>query len=221
MTNFYVLKPSGGKLFGTNWTYGEQAEPVKYGAADECPQCHGPVTMRKWLPPHFLRLSSAHPQRWGDLIWGTMSPFVVSSRFKQAYKTKGLEGVVRFGPACKIVRLGNRKPQDLLVPLPEYHLVTIYWNGANLDDARSGALRTEVTCSFDRDSVRKLERIVLEPNSWQGADLFGVRGLPGLTLATDKFKRMVDDYSITNVMLIPIEKYGYDEDRPGGWFIQG
>jgi len=219
MNNFYVLKPEG-MMFGTKWAYGEIAKPDYTGDADQCPVCGAAVSMLRWLPPHRLKLSSAQPHKWGDFLWGAGFPLMVSNRFKMAYETTGLTGITHFYPPAEIVRVGKQKAGDLPRNLPEYSLVDILWNGANLDDARSGALRKRMTCDFHRNAVEAIEHIVLEPGSWTGADVFEARGLPGRILVSERFKDMVESYNLKNVRLIPADKYAYDVHRPGGWYIR-
>ena len=79
MSNFYVLKPEGGR-FGTKWAYGEAANPEKIGstASQRCPVCGAGMGMLQWLPPHYLQLSSAKPEKWGDFLWGTVFPMMKS-----------------------------------------------------------------------------------------------------------------------------------------------
>lgn len=220
MDNFYLLKPDRGDRFGRNWAYGQINNPYNSGEAEHCPVCNEPVTMKRWLHPHYLKLSSAQPEKWGDFLWGTVFPFMVSARLKKVYQIEALTGIAQFHPRAKIVRMGKHKAGDLPAKPPQYYLVDIPWNGANLDDARSGAKRYKATCKFDRDGVKKLDRIVLEADSWTGLDIFGVRGLPGLILVSERFKTIIEKFKFTNVWLIPAEKYVYEEGKPGGWYMK-
>lgn len=221
MSNFYVLKPDGGR-FGTKWAYGEEAEPTKIGdsAAFSCPVCAMEMGMLQWLPPHYLKLSSAKPEKWGDFLWGTVFPMMVSSRFKELYESEKLSGITKYYPPATIVRVGRKKTGDLLPELPIYHLVDIVWNGANLDDERSGVIRKRLECGYHRGAVEVVEQVVLEANSWTGADIFEARGLPGDILVSERFKQVIEQNKLTNALFIPTEKYAYDEHRPGGWYIR-
>ncbi|HOL56855.1 MAG TPA: hypothetical protein PK351_06270 [Spirochaetota bacterium] len=49
-------------------------------------------------------------------------------------------------------------------------------------------------------------------------DIFEVPAAPGL-LVSERFKYIVEKYGLKNVWLIPAEKYGWDESRPGLWYI--
>lgn len=216
---FCVLKPDGG-LFGTRWAYGEIVEPSATGPADRCPVCGAPVGRLRWLPPHRLKLSSSRSEKWGDLVWGAGFTLVVSARFKAIYEAENMEGISRFYPPATIVRAGSKTIDSLSKRPPVYHLVEITWNGANLDDQASGAIRKRSSCGFHRGSVRSVERVMLEVDSWTGADIFGARGLSGVVLVSERFRQVVDTYQVTGGLLIPAERYAYDETRPGLWYVQ-
>jgi hypothetical protein len=207
---FHVLKPEGGR-FGTKWAYGESAKPELLGAAYRCPVCQKPISMKRWLPPHYLQLSSAKPEKWGDFVWGTVFPLMVSSRFKAIYEQEGMKGITVFHPAATIVKLGNQKKGSLPQHLPEYHLIEIAWNAANLDDVASKAVRKRDDCAFCRGSLKSYDGIFLEKDSWDGSDIFEARGLPGRILISEKFKQMAEDHKFKNILLIPAEDYIYDE----------
>jgi hypothetical protein len=221
MTNFYVLKPDGGIRFGTKWAYADQVDPVLRAEGNKCPVCGGPVGGRRWLPPHRVKLSSAKPEKWGDFVWGAGFELMVSARFKKAYDTEGLTGVFFHVPA-EIVRVGRRKTGDIPPSLPTYHLVEVMWNGANLDDMASAIIRKSqgTECKFCRSAPISFERVVLDPTSWTGADIFQARGLYGDIVVTQRFKRTVENHEMRNVWLIPVQKYAYDEHRPGLWYVR-
>ncbi len=219
---FYVLKPEG-ILFGTKWAYADQVDPVVISdeAEDYCPVCGRAVGMLKWLPPHRVKLSSAKPEKWGDFVWGAGFTLIVSDRFKSIYEREGLKGIKFFSPV-EVVRVGKRKTGDLPLGLPIYHLIEIVWGGANQDDIASKVVwdkePTCPHCRIDGHHIRQ-EGIVLEESSWNGVDIFEARGAPGVILVSERFKGVVERYGLNNVWLIPAEKYGWDERRPGLWYV--
>lgn len=218
---FYVIEPEKG-LFGTKWAYGESEEPKNRGEPRTCPVCGSFLSLMTWLPPHRMKLSSAKPEKWPDFLWADGHDLMVSGRFKSIYEVEGLSGITRFHPPAEIVRVGNKKRGDLPADLPTYHLVDILWGGANLDDKASGAVfKHWPLCEFCRSSgaVYSRERIILEPDSWTGADIFQARGVAGEILVSERFKEVVERYGLTNLLLISAERYGYDEFRPGQWYI--
>lgn len=217
---FYVLKPREGIRFGTKWAYGEDVDPVILGESPKCPKCGRAVGLIEWLPPHHIKVSSAKPEKWGDFLWGTFFPFMVSERFKRIYEREGLQGIEQFYPAAEVVRVGRRRTGDIPAGMPAYHLVKIPWGGANMDDTASEVARKPWSCEYCRGSVIRYERVVIEPGSWQGDDLFIARGLSGVILASERFKEVVESYELTNVWVIPSERYAYDEKRPGLWYVK-
>lgn len=220
--NFYVLKPDDGIRFARRWAYADQVDPVLRGKADTCPVCGGPVGGLGWLPPHRVKLSSAKPEKWGDFVWGAGFLLIVSARFRAAYEAEGLTGVTVFHPPVEVVRVGRRKSGDIPSGLPTYHLVEIVWDGANQDDAASEVVRERpVQCPYCRvgGSPRKQSRIVIEEESWTGADIFTPRGAPVRVMVSERFKQVVDTYKLKNAWLIPANKYAYDRHRPGLWYV--
>ena len=220
---FYVLKPERGELFGTKWAYADKVDPVVISeeAEDYCPVCGSPVAMLKWLPPHRVKLSSAKPEKWGDFVWGAGFTLLVSERFKEIYEREGLKGIKWFKPV-EIVRVGTRKTGDLPPGLPTYYLIAVLWDGANQDDRASKVVWKRMPeCTYCRAggwAVRQ-EGIIIEEGSWKGVDLFTARGAPVPIMVSERFKEVVEKYGLKNAWLIPAEKFGWEEGRPGLWYV--
>lgn len=218
---FYALEPDG-LLFGTRWAYSTIAKPRHFGEPEYCPVCGSPVTLRRWLPPHRLILSSAKPEKWGDFLFGLAYPLMVSTRFKAIYEAEGLIGIKQFYPSAEIVRMGRKKTGDLPASPPIYHLVEILWNGANQDDVASKVVfKDPPRCSFCRSGgvILRQEGIILEASSWTGADIFFARGKSPV-LVSERFKQVVESHKLKGAQFIPAEKYAYDERRPGLRYIR-
>lgn len=218
MEQFYVLIPEGGR-FGTKWAYGEKVDPVNRGEPDEyCPECGAPVTGLKWLPPYRIRLSSANPNKWGDFLWGVDFALMISGKLLKLYLKEYLSGIRAYTPPVEITRVGKFKHGYLPDNLPTYHLLDIPWDGANQDDESSelewlGAPR-EYYCSYHargKNIIRKQKRIIIEPGSWKGGDLFYVRGAPKVLLITERFERILWENNIKNVMITPAEVFSYSD----------
>ncbi len=220
---FYVLKPEKGMLFGTKWAYGEPVDPVIVSEEAEhyCPVCGRPVSSLKWLPPRPVKLSSAKPEKWGDFVWGAGFLLLVSERFKAAYEREGLTGITAFLPV-EVVRVGTRKTGDLPPGLPTYDLIQIVWGGANQDDQASRVVvEEEPECAYCRvgGGWTRQEGIILEEGSWTGVDIFTARGAPVPILVSERFKEVAERYGLKNAWFIPAEKFAWDEDRPGLWYV--
>jgi hypothetical protein len=225
MVHFYVLKPEEGIRFGTKWAYAEQIDPVLHSEGKKCPVCGGPVSGRRWLPPHRIKLSSAKPKKWGDFLWGAGFLLMVSDRFKKIYKAEELTGITMFYPPTEIVRVGRRRTGDLPPSLPLYHLIEIEWNGANQDDAASGVVHEhpeKIRCTYCRMGVsgRKQSGIVMEKDSWTGADIFAPRGAKVQIMVSERFRQVVETCGLKNTWFIPAKKYAYNEHRPGLWHVR-
>jgi hypothetical protein len=223
--HFYVLKPGGRIRFGTKWAYADQIDPVLRGEGRKCPVCGGPISGLQWLPPHRIKLSSAKPEKWGDFLWGAGFFLMVSDRFKAIYESERLAGITVFYPSAEVVRIGRRRTGDLPPSLPAYHLIEIVWNGANQDDAASGVVyeRPEkIKCAYCRIGVsgRKQSGIIIEEDSWTGADIFTPRGAPAGIMVSERFKQVMEGHKLKNAWLIPAERYAYDEHRPGLWYVR-
>ncbi len=224
MTRFYVLLPDGGLIFSRKWAYGSQIDHVNHGEAEHCPVCHRAVSPLEWLPPYRINLSKASPASWGDFLW-VGGHLMISAHFKEIFQKEMLSGIVEFGSPAEIYRVGTKKLKDLLTPPPVYHLIRVPWGGANQDDIASGTVHEhpeKIKCSFCRvgASWRRQEKVVIEEASWKGTDIFRPRGAPSLTyMVSDKFKEITEASALTNLWLVPSEKYGFDTRRPGTWYV--
>jgi hypothetical protein len=148
----------------------------------------------------------------------------VSARFREIYERESLQGIESFSGPIEIVRYGAKKVGDFPVHPPEYYVIRAPWGGANQDDVASSVTHRRpeiITCQYCRVGAgkRKQPRIVLDDASWDGSDIFRPRGAPVVYMASSRFHDICDQYKITNVWLIPSEEYGFDEQRPGLWYI--
>jgi hypothetical protein len=213
---FYVFDAEGG-MFGTKWAY---ADPVKPEYTREgmprCPVCQGAVSGLRWLPPHRVKLSSANPAKWGDFVWGAGIDLLVSARFKAIYEQEGMKGITTFYPPAEIVRVGKQKTGDLPPDLPVYHETEVERLGPELDIKSCGMVLTRGAkqCNYCHlvSNGRKIrwERVVINPDSWQGEDIFFPRGGPWYVVS-ERFKQIAKHYGLANVVFIPSEKYAYKE----------
>ncbi len=219
MTTIYMVQADG-LLFGRKWAYVMQAANSNFGAAKHvCPVCGRGVGMRRWLPPYRIELSSADPTKWPDLLWGTVSPFMVSERFHQAWLESGLRGIEAFLGPAEVVKLGKRR-RDFTVTPPVYYGVELHWNGANLDDDTSVVVRRNNECAYDRGSCIKIGSVRLEEGSWDGSDLFRARGLPGRVFGSEAFARFLTQHGFLGSELWEPELTSYEELRSPSWLRQ-
>lgn len=223
---FYVIEPEGGKRFGTNWAYGESSQLENIGESQKCPVCGGAVGMRRWLPPHRVKLSSANPKKWGDFVWGAGFLLMVSSKFKDIYEREQLSGIEEFSNPVEIVRVGKLKSGQFSTSPPLYHLIHVPWGGANQNDTASGLTHEKpkaIVCNYCRVGVswRKQEGVIIEEGSWNGKDIFKPRNAPVPYMVSERFKHVAEDYQLSNIWMIPTDRFCYDERRWGLWYVKG
>lgn len=225
MDKFFVLEPDGGR-FGTKWAYGEKVDPINRGKPEYCPSCGNPVTMLKWLPPYRIRLSSANPKKWGDFLWGVDFKLMISGKLLELYIKENLSGIRAFTPPVEITRVGKLKQGDLPDNLPTYHLIDIPWDGANQDDVASELVwfgpKKDGFCEYhDRSTQleRMQKRIAIQEGSWKGGDIFYSRGAPSSILLSSNFVQLIQKHKLTNVLIIPAEKYSYNDLNTPQWSV--
>ncbi|WP_201800926.1 hypothetical protein [Myxococcus xanthus] len=157
--------------------------------------------MRTWLPPYRVELRL-------DLI--------ISERFADAFRAAGLKGLSGFAPVEVLrVRRARGASKGKGVPLPRYLAVTVTFGSALVDEAQSHILRPG---PFDCDYCRAvgtdgINGFTLDPKSWNGDDIFEPRGLPSVRVVSERLARLVTEHGMTNVELIPTERYVWDPLR--------
>lgn len=189
-------------------------EPVRTGEAPTCERCGGFVGALTCLPPYRVEL-----ELWdsicGDIAFGPGGDLLVSERFKTLWQEHDLTGLQGFDPVevVKVKRHKREKPD--LSEQPDYYRVSVVRSQAAIDADQSGLDRdTPEVCPVCRlcakGGVKRARRIVLEPGTWGGEDIFVARGLPGTYLVSERFKTFFDEYKITSAKLIPAEEYSFD-----------
>jgi hypothetical protein len=156
-----------------------------------------------------------HGEESGDFIQsnGSGSDLIVSERFADTFRAAGLTGLHGFGPV-EVVKVQRRKTRGDFT-LPRYFAVTVSFGSALVDEGRSHILRPG---PFDCDYCRAIgtegvNGFVLEPESWNGDDVFYPRGLVGTLVVSERFARLVSEHALTNIVLTPTERYVWDPLR--------
>lgn len=180
------------------------------GPALRCPQCGDIASLLSWEPPYQGELV-LHGKNFGDLVDGPSGGLLVTERFAHDFQAEGLTGLSGFHPVdIKRVRRRGRGPKP--GPPPGYLYVTPSYGHAALDLERSRILRKKpVTCSWCRyagpDAINGL---FVEDGTWNGDDIFRPRGMWGVVFVSERFKRFAERHAMSNMALIPIEKYVWD-----------
>ena len=185
------------------------AAGTRRGDAPVCPACGGPIGMMKRLAPIRVDLETLG-RRFGDLAFGVSNDVLVSERFRDAFLSSALTGLSEFAPAqiAKVISRRGRVPSST----PNYFFAVPARSRALIDDRASGIdYKRRWTCEECRIGyMKRLRRVVLEPGTWSGEDVFIPRGLPGTVMTSERFKEFCDRYAFTNCLLIPAERYHFD-----------
>lgn len=189
------------------------------GDAPRCPICGRFTGMRMWLPPYQVELD-CWGKAFGDMVLGTASDdILVSQRFKSLWEEQGLSGLSGFEPV-EVLKVKRRKAKG---DPPRYFKAKVERSWTALDHKASGtvwgdtqnarALCAECRQNPTSSGVEAIERVIIEPGTWRGEDLFVPRGLPDF-LASERFNEFRDAYGIANAVLIPAEEYSFDFRLP-------
>jgi hypothetical protein len=211
-SRFYVLND---EMPGLHDTKALAADPVHYGDAPRCARCNAGFAMRTWLQPYRVELE-LYGQSLGDFVKGPGNSFLLSERMAKAFQAEGLTGLSGFNPA-EVVRVRRRGKGPKPGAVPTYFVVTPSFGRAAVDVTRSRLRYGEpITCEECRSAgLDTVHGFTLEPETWQGEDVFRAWGLPGTDIVSERFAQFVARHGLTNMKLIPAEEYTWDPLRQG------
>jgi len=204
---FFVLKYKPGTVFGE--TEFITSEPSNVGEALTCEACGRFISMLTWLPPYRVELE-LWDKCFGDIARGSGNNIIISERFRSLWKEQKLIGLEGFDPV-EVVRIKRHK-RFKGDPL-QYYRVSVVRSKAIIDQKASGfEWEEEPTCQECRSGniIKRWKRIVLEPNTWSGENIFIARGLSGTYITDERFKEFSEEFKIINCNLIPAEEYARD-----------
>ncbi|HEX5747760.1 MAG TPA: hypothetical protein VFZ09_16045 [Archangium sp.] len=202
---FVVEKLRGGHHdteFGT--------DDLNTGPAPRCPRCGDLVGLLTWLPPYRGELE-LYGKDYGDLMHAPGGGLLISERFAEAFKAEGLTGLSGFHPVdITRVRRKGRGPKP--GPPPRYLFVMPAYGNPALDMERSRILsKKPVKCSWCRYAgPDAIDGLVLEEGTWKGEDVFRPRGMWGVVLVSERFRRFAERQAMSHLTLVPMEKYVWD-----------
>jgi len=208
---YYILGNAVGlNMEGREATDFLDVEPVNTGEAAKCPECGDFISGLPWLAPYQAELE-VWGKAFGDIAFGPCDEYLVSERFIKLYHEWELAGLDGFHEV-DIVKVIRRGGSQLRTPPPKYYCVTIARSRAAIDIEASGLeLRDPPTCNECKEGfIIRTKRIMLEPDTWSGEDIFRARGTSGMVLTSKRFKDFFYESQINNGVLIPAEKYSFD-----------
>jgi hypothetical protein len=182
---------------------------ISLGKRSLCTRCRKPVGWGEWLPPFSVSIDT-WGRKFGDLVEVISSnEMLASERFRHVYQASGLVGLSGFEPV-KIDQIWRYR--DLAGMAPPYFRAKPALSIAAIDSVASECEWKEPpSCELCREGdIKRWQRIIFEPKSWSGEDIFYSRGLPYALMASERFKEFCEANGIRNVTFLPAESYGCD-----------
>jgi hypothetical protein len=176
--------------------------------APKCPACGRYTSSMTLLPPMRFELK-VWGRRFGDIAFGVTNRLLLSERFTNAYLKSGLTGFSEFAPAELVEIVTRRKIKE---PVPKYFTALPLQSRAAVDTRASG-IDCDVpwTCEECRlGRIVRVRRLVIEPGTWSGEDIFIARGLPGRIVTSERFKKFCDSNAFSNCLLVDAEHFHLD-----------
>jgi hypothetical protein len=206
---FYVLNGQVGLSATAHGAAGS-----RYGDYPKCDLCAKAIGMREWLPPYRAELD-VRGREYPDLVVFSSDWLLVSDRFSRLWQKSDLAGLSGFEPVEIVVapdRCKQRRGR-----LPQYVKVELARSNAAIDQEVSGfgwSPPSPVFCNACRsplggEMIKRWARLVLEPNTWSGEDVFIPRGV-NQVIVTQRFKKLCEASAVKNAFFIRADQYAYD-----------
>ena len=205
--NFYVLQQYLVNKTPAETEFSYIGDENQRGAP-HCPACGDCVGSLTRVPPHAVELEVWHRQ-FGDFAFGVSDALLVSERVKAVCEEHGVVGLLGCDPV-EVVRV--KKHKRFNGDPPSYFHVTVMRGPAAVDQQQSGYQWVKPpTCPHCRlGSAKRWDRLVLEPNTWSGEDIFIPRGLSATYVVAQRFKDICEQYRVSNAFFIPADEYEHD-----------
>jgi hypothetical protein len=207
---FYVLRRDTDPASTVGVTDFLTTTPSPKGEAPHCPLCGRATGMIQDMPPYQAELK-LHDDRYGDFCFGPGDAFLISERVLDKFREADLSGIVMRGQVeiSNVVKPSGRP----LGGRPRYYFCEASRSRAAVDDVRSELERAgSVDCEECRldGLIRRWKRVIIQTDTWSGEDLFIARGLPGVFLTSEAFKKVCDVEQFSNCKLTAAEDYARD-----------
>ena len=176
------------------------------GETPKCEKCGAFIGGLESLPPFHVELEILG-KGWGDLAFGPGRALLVSKRFKESFEEKALNGLSQF-ESVEIVSASGKNRNN---GKTEFFHPKILRSNVRINHLQSG-MEEPPTCNHCLSSglFKRIKKVVIQPDSWHGEDIFFPLGLPGTILTSEKFREFCHQNSFTNVVLVPGENYRLD-----------
>ncbi|GIK54323.1 MAG: hypothetical protein BroJett014_32960 [Planctomycetota bacterium] len=204
---YVVLKPrSIDTVLCTEFlTHGEP----NLAKAPKCPRCGLSYSLMRWLPPYRAELETWE-RGFSDIAFGSGPSLLVSQRFRALFLASKLRGLSGFDPV-EVVKIKRHK--KFKGDPPPYFHVQVAYSQARIDIKASGMEWGEglvpcPECHATRN-VKRWQRLLIEPGTWSGEDVFIARGL-NREMCSPAFKEFCDTNDLIGVVFLPSEHYAYD-----------
>lgn len=182
--------------------YFEPDEPLSLGQPPKCDTCGVVYGMLPLIPP--VKGTLVANKRLFDVASTVANELLLSRRSWDVFSNYDLKGIKAPIP-IQLTRIdGPKRLQNLRC---EYLLARVERWGAEIDRVGSGIQTTESTvcptCGY-AGIIQGYERIRILDESWNGSDLFTVKGLPML-LATQRVVDICHEFGLAVCSLLPAE----------------
>ncbi|MGH9177846.1 MAG: hypothetical protein ACRD0N_04755 [Acidimicrobiales bacterium] len=159
--------------------------------------------MRRWMTPRHAQVV-VHGERPGDFAFASSSEFLVSEVALSAMRDEGLTGL----NDLQEVQISSTLRAEPAQPRRYFYGETTQ-QGANLDPARSDVARTAAPECEDclSDGIASIRGFAIDSSTWAGADIFVPRGLPGVVVVSEAFRRVADEHGFSNIELVRTDHF--------------
>jgi hypothetical protein len=208
---FFVLEEprtdSPEALRGSTDAITEQSFNV--GEATRCPRCNRPLTSLKWLPPYRIELET-WGREYADVI-PQGDDIIVSERFVQMFRNKGLRGLAEFDPV-EVFKVKHRRGK-IKQPILGYFKAAVSRSPTTIDQKASGYVWGNEfancpVCLWG-GKLKRFYRVVIKEDTWNGDDIFYARGGTRL-MVSQRFKDAYEEQGLIGVIFLASETYGYE-----------
>lgn len=197
---FYVLVPGRGSTSDTEFF---KTEPITRGDAPKCTACGRFLGMRRWMAPRHAQVV-VHGKRPGDFAFASSSEFLVSEAAMSTIRDEELTG---FNDVEEVEISSTLRAEA--APPGRYFYVEVIQQGADLDAERSEVERTAAPeCdSCLSDGIASIRGFAIDSSTWSGADIFVPRGLPGVVVVSEAFRRVAEEHGFSNIELVRTDRF--------------